>query len=131
MRALPATAVALALALVAAGAPSASSSERSGLRIREVVRDTGSLYTEGAIQFVSVRRANGHGATTRRLLAEVTIPRAPGRYRVRSWTRTCSGTCDRLDPPTLRCHGRVRVRAGQMTGVRVITGPGRRCRIRA
>ena len=115
------------------GANPALADRRTGeLRIRERGVDTGAVYIEGAYQYVTVRRTRGQRIVYRRRSANGLSARlrlAPGYYRVDSWTRSCAGTCETLDPPSYRCHGSFRVRAGRYVTGTIHSGVGIRCRI--
>jgi hypothetical protein len=113
--------------------PAAIASPETGeLRLRDRTMQTNSVYIEGALYYVAVRRARDrrlvfHTRFGERLSRQVTVP--SGYYEVTSWTRTCSGTCQNLDPPSLRCQGTVRVRAGRFITATIVHGVGLRCRV--
>jgi len=123
--------VAIAFGLVAAN--SALADRTTGeLRVRERTIDTGAVYIEGAYQYVTVRRTSDRRVVHRRrsangLSARLRLP--PGYYRVESWTRSCVGTCEQLDPPSGRCRGSFRVRGGRYVTGTIHSGVGIRCRI--
>ena len=96
-------------------------------------RPSPSAYIEGAIQEVRIFKARSE----RRVLTyrfgqnkrhHIRLP--VGRYRIRSSTRTCVGTCDRLDPPNFGCKGRFRAQRRKDVTVRISTKVGAKCRIR-
>jgi len=91
----------------------------------------GRSYEEGSISVLRVRAGRRVVVRRRRLgpLGVSLHPRA-GLFRVVSFQRPCDGNCSMLDPPVDRCSHRVRVFAGEITGVRVVTRPGRGCRMR-
>jgi hypothetical protein len=115
--------------LVPSGAPAAKLGE---LRVAEAGVDTGAIYVEGAYGYASVRRARDgrlvrRWRTTRTLSRRLRLP--AGYYRLDSWTRTCSGTCADLSPPTLGCHGYFRVRPGRHVTATIHSGVGIDCLI--
>jgi hypothetical protein len=123
----------LAVTTVAVGGPGvAAAGERAGeLRVRPAVEQTGSAYVEGAFQFVAVERArDGRSFMARRTLRSLRLALPAGYYRVRSWTRTCSGTCAVLDPRIHSCRAQFRVRAGRFTTATVTYGAGIACRVK-
>jgi hypothetical protein len=102
------------------------------LRIRERKVETGSVYIEGAYQYVSVRRTRDNRLVYRARSANALRARLrlrPGYYRVASWTRSCSGSCDRLDPPSDSCRGLFRVRPGRFVTATIRSGVGVPCRV--
>jgi hypothetical protein len=103
------------------------------LRVGERVLPSDSMYFEGGIEFVTLHRVSTGRLVVRRRfgMGEIALSRrlAPGSYRVASWTQTCSGTCDRLDPPSNRCQRTVRVSAGRTRRVTVLSKVGANCRI--
>jgi zinc D-Ala-D-Ala dipeptidase len=127
------TRVALVVMAVAAGAAPAAdaAAPRGTLDVRQRFDYSAGQYFEGSVSYLRVRKG-------RRVVAErsragpVTLERRfrPGLYRVASYQRPCSGNCTFLDMPTDRCSRRVRVFASETTAARVVTRPGRRCRVR-
>ena len=102
------------------------------LRLREQVADTGAIYVEGAFQFATVRRTRDGRLMYRTRGEEGIAARLslrPGFYRVASWTRSCAGTCDRLDPPSGYCQGSFRVRRSRYVTATIHSGVGVPCRI--
>ena len=107
---------------------------RGALHIREQATENGRFYVEGAYQYVSVRHVRTKRLVLRKrsavgLKANVTL--APGYYRIRSWTRTCSGNCDYLDQPSYACRRDVRVRVDRVLNATIHTAVSERCRITA
>jgi hypothetical protein len=87
------------------------------------VRDPhGVVAIEGALQFIDV--SDGRAVVTRKLPVRLHLP--PGRYTLRSVTRTCAGDCTNLDPPELPCRATVHAPAR----VQVVTHDNALCRIR-
>jgi hypothetical protein len=145
MRRLRPGIVGLVVAVAVLGAPGGAGSSSIGtgveavpvkstgeLRVRERRMDTGSVYVEGAYQYLSVRRTRDNRLMYRirsanPIRARLRLRR--GYYRVASWTRSCVGTCDRLDPPSGRCRGHFRVRAGRYVTATIRSGVGVHCRV--
>ena len=129
--------VAAAVVLAACGSGDEDVGVRGDARIvmREVQRERadGAVYAEGFLQFVEPTAAGGHEPALK-----VQIGRAPrvrtvehGEYRVSSYTRTCEAACSgALDPPTGRCSKHLSIARGDRQALRIVTVPGRRCRIR-
>jgi Beta-lactamase enzyme family len=125
--------VAAAGALVLAAAPAGAGrpSPRGTLMLSQRFDRSAGTYVEGSISYLRVRRGRrvvlrrSRGGPVRARLR----PRA-GLYRVVSFQRPCEASCSTLDPPTDRCSRRVRVYAGEGSGVRVVTRPGRGCTMR-
>jgi hypothetical protein len=120
------------IGLPACVAPATDAVDRGYLRIREQRTASGSIPIEGAYQYISVRRTSDNRVVYRdrsstRLSASLHL--RPGFYRVSSWTRTCSGTCATLDPPSDRCRGAFRVRSKRYITATIHTAFGERCRI--
>lgn len=103
------------------------------LRLGERVIQTGAMYIEGYVQYVSVRRAHDgllvyRGADgDKPISAHLRLP--TGSYVVYSWTRVCDANCGNLDPPSDGCRGALRVRSGRSVTLIVRNGPGIRCRV--
>src|SRR3954467_8829174 len=129
-------AMAATVALAGAGATAAphdASAATGDVVLLRHERPSPSAYIEGAIQEVRIFSAK----TGRRVLAyrfeqnrRHRIRLRVGRYRVRSSTRTCVGTCDQLDPPNFTCRGRFRAKRHNDVTVRISTKVGAKCRIR-
>lgn len=104
-----------------------------GLRVNERLATSDSVYAEGAYQYISVHAArNGRQILERRfVLGTISLARrlAPGSYRLRSWTQSCSGNCSMVDPPSHRCSRVVRLSRGAARRVTVLSKVGERCRI--
>jgi hypothetical protein len=125
-----AAAGALVLAVAPAGA-GPSSGHRGTLTLSHRVDTSDSLYIEGSVSYLRLKRGgrvvarrSGSGPIHTRLHPH------DGLYRVVSYQRPCEGNCSTLDPPTDRCSKRVRVYAGETSAVRAVTRPGNGCRIR-
>ena len=125
----------MALSAAALGAlviPSVAEAAPGTLDFRQAFAGR-SLYTEGSISYMRVRRERGEVVVRRRVQHRVRfrmrrrIP--PGRYVVVSFQRPCDGNCALLDLPTERCARRIRVHSGGLTEVRVTVRPGRGCRM--
>jgi hypothetical protein len=103
------------------------------LRVGERVLPSHSVYFEGAVELLTLHRASTGRLVLRQRFAmgRIALSRrlAPGSYRVASWTQTCSGTCDHLDPPSYRCQRTVRVSSGSTRRVTVLSKVGARCRL--
>jgi D-alanyl-D-alanine dipeptidase len=92
---------------------------------------SGGVYVEGSVSYLRVRNARRVVfERSRRGELGARLRLRAGRYRVTSFQRPCEGNCGLLDPPTDRCSRRVRVFAGEPTTVRIVTRPGRGCRLR-
>jgi hypothetical protein len=52
-----------------------------------------------------------------------------GRYRLSTYQRYCDGNCGYLDPPTLRCRHRIRIRSGRVLSLLVEVTFFEGCRI--
>jgi D-alanyl-D-alanine dipeptidase len=111
--------------------PSAAIGASGMLSVQQRFDLSGGVYPEGSISYLRVRK-RGRVVFERSAMGEARFRRRfrAGLYRVVSFQRPCDGNCGVLDPPTDRCSRRVRVFAGQRTRVRVVTRPGRGCRIR-
>lgn len=113
-------------------APTALSPVPKGrLVVKERHVENGSAYIEGAYQYVVVKRRDG-SVVFRARFSSGRVKRLlrTGSYRLASYTRTCSGTCDNLDPPSHRCSAGFRVKAPRRLDATVRTAVGERCRIR-
>lgn len=127
-------AIATLLGASAQVATSQGSAAGSGLlRVNERLSDSGSVYVEGAYEYLSLRIASSDRLILKRrfALGKISLSRrmVPGRYRVTSWTRSCSGNCSHLDPPTLGCRRIVRISSGATRRATVLSQVGKRCRI--
>jgi D-alanyl-D-alanine dipeptidase len=123
-----AAALLLALALPAGAAAAAP---RGMLDVSQRFDLSENAYVEGSVSHLRVRNARRVVfARARRGELGARLRLRPGRYRVTSFQRACAGDCALLDPPTDRCSRRVRVFAGERTTVRIVTRPGRGCRVR-
>ena len=94
--------------------------------------------TEGTLSYIELRRKGSDAITTTELRGpydarRLSTPLTPGRYRLRSYQRSCRGTCEDLDPPSFLCARDVRIRSGATLRARIAVdfadGPGGRCRI--
>ena len=112
-------ALACALAAVAALAPEAAAQGESGrLRASTSFDTSRGRPIEGWLDFFRVRNSAGR-LVFERQASRLDEPLASGRYRLRSFQRTCAGNCDRLDPPSPGCARELRIRAGAILRVRV------------
>jgi D-alanyl-D-alanine dipeptidase len=119
------------MAVAAGGAADAHAARRGTLDVKQRFDYSGGVYVEGSVSYLRVRK-------WRRVLVErsragpVRVEKRlrPGLYRVASYQRPCAGNCTFLDMPTDRCSRRVRVFAGETTAARIVTRPGRGCRVR-
>src|SRR4051812_11774884 len=131
--------IAAAVTLGACGddSPSAARGDaRVGVREIHRERADGAVYPEGVIQFVELAARGQPGPAVK---LELELGGKPvvrtvehGEYLVSSYTRTCESACTaQLDPPTGRCAMRLSIAPGERKALRVVTIPGRRCRIQA
>jgi hypothetical protein len=119
---------------IAFAAPHATSDAHApqataGTLAATVTHDTSrAVPTEGSVSYVSVRNARGRGVLQAELreTANVASALVPGRYRLSTYQRTCSGTCALLDAPSHRCFRDVRVRAGRRLAARITVRWGQR-----
>jgi hypothetical protein len=106
---------------------------RGVLRATGQLKPSSSVYTEGALEYVSVRRAGSGVLVLKREypLGKIKLARRllAGSYRLTSWTRTCSGNCGYLDPPGYACSRAIRIRAGTTLRAIVVSEVGKHCRI--
>jgi hypothetical protein len=91
---------------------------------------------EGYVSYLRVEPAHGAAVITGRLPGSqrVTLRLPPGRYRLRSWQRTCDGNCSYLDQPTIECARAFTLHRGEplaatiqvdwTSGCTVVLGPG-------
>lgn len=135
-----ATALVLATACVAMQGLSVSRARATGgpssgvLRVGERVQPSDAAYIEGAVELVTLHRVSSGRLVLRQRFGfgRIALSRrlSPGSYRVASWTQTCSGTCDHLDPPSYRCVRTLRVSAGSARRVTVLSKVGAPCRMK-
>ena len=118
------------LAVAPAGA-GPSSAKHGTLTLSHRIDSSDGIYIEGSVSYLRLRhdgrvvaRRSGSGPIHTRLRPH------DGLYRAVSFQRPCDGNCSVLDPPTDRCSKRVRVYAGEVSGVRVVTRPGSGCTMR-
>ena len=123
------TVVLSVVALAACGnAPAAG--PRGTIRVVHAIE---CCYVEGAFTGVRIENEAGDQLLRRErqglaLAGELATEAVrPGRYRVETWERPCSGSCDQLDAPTDRCTIDVTVAADATTDVRVRVAPGLGC----
>ena len=114
---------------VAVSAPAAP--PRGTLSVSHRLDASAGPYIEGSIAYLrAVRRGRVIVRRSSQALRwRVRRQLRAGLYRVSSFQRPCSGNCSTLDPPIDRCSRRVRVYGGERTSVRIVTRPGRGCRV--
>jgi hypothetical protein len=119
----------LAAVVVPLGATAGSASAPRPLIVVKVRYDNSQTFPiEGARGYLRLRKRGRLVAESnrRRLVRRV----APGRYRLRSFQRTCVGTCANLDPPSHACARRFRVKRGQTARISVVVPwHKKRCRM--
>ena len=116
----------------ATGAAQSDADARLVVKNRHV--DNGGVYIEGAFQYVVLKREDGSVLFKRRYpFGNVRLNRAfpPGAYRLASYTRSCSGNCNYLDPPSNRCRASVALQSGRRAVYVLRTATGERCRLKA
>ena len=59
----------------------------------------------------------------------MTLRLDPGSYRLVSFQRPCSASCDTLDPPTDACSRNVVVTAGRSVAVTITLRPAEGCSV--
>ena len=137
------------LALVGAVAPAAAAADTGRLVVKGKFVDTGSVYTEGAFQYLVIkRRDTGEEVLRREYRGRVWLNRAfpQGGYRLISYTRACGGICPSrdpepctdaacpapgsLDPPSDRCARNFSLPDGKTLRAALRIGAGTPCRIR-
>jgi hypothetical protein len=109
------------------------------VRVRQVFDMSDGAYFEGSYSYVRVERPQGgklleerlpHGepAGHEKFVSDAVLRLDPGDYRLVSFQRPCSGSCDSLDSPTDECERVIRVtrREGLIT---VTVRPGEGCAI--
>lgn len=97
----------------------------------------GAIPEEGFNSYIVLRRRSANGALRPVLRAElqdgipaVSAPVEPGRYRISAYLRTCSGTCESLDPPSHGCGRDVTVSSGERVRATItVKGTAEHCRI--
>jgi hypothetical protein len=124
---------AAALLGFAGSAPAGSGDPSSRLIVKGTAVDTGSVYIEGAFQYVVVmRRQTGARVLSYEFGGRVSVdaPLRPGRYRLVSYTRPCSAVCHptSLDAPTDRCSRAFTLRRGRTVKLVLRIGDGIPCR---
>jgi hypothetical protein len=134
-----AASIALASAMLATAATTSTGSARraaaddGGLRLGEHLKPSNSLYTEGALEYVTIRKTGSRALVVRRkfALGKINLARRlpARRYRIASYTRTCSGNCDHLDPPAYACGRTVTIKRGATLRATVESQVGKVCRI--
>ena len=122
--------IAVAAAAAVPVSPAEAAGPRGTLNVDQRFDYSGGPYIEGSISHLRVRR-DGRVVAKRSRAGGVSLSRRlrPGLYRVGSFQRPCSGNCSMLDPPAERCSRHVHVFAGETSTVRVLTRPGRGCRV--
>lgn len=93
----------------------------------------GAISTEGAVQRLELRRAEGDGLVAEADLTEdepFRRPLAPGRYLVVSFTRPCVANCGNLGEPVGRCERQLELGPRERVTVRLEATVGERCTIR-
>lgn len=131
MQARTLLALGLATGLALASTSGAPAAEPGILEVNHVVDSSRGAYREGAVSHLRVRRAAVVVAFHREQAPAYSVRRhpRPGSLLLESFQRICEAGCTRLARPTDRCSRSVRVFAGETTGVRITTRPGRGCRI--
>jgi hypothetical protein len=128
-------AVIAAVAAVLGAAPGlAHDAEPGQLVVKERRADTGAVYVEGFYSYLAIRRARTGQLVLRRRYEDgpVRLNRRlhPGRYRLISYVRACSGNCEQgQDPPRDRCARTFRLPSGSVRRATLHTGVGRPCRV--
>lgn len=125
-------------AVVAATAWAAATGDAAGghgqLVVREKVVDKFGVYEEGARSYLRVRRVADGKTVVRRKYRGVRIrhaERLPARrYRIISFVRPCSGSCQRLDAPADRCSAEFRLPRKSELTAKIITNDGSPCQIK-
>ena len=113
--------------------PPSPSNPTLGTLVVQQSRIIGGFYIEGAFAYVEV--TNESGAPVARVedseyhlakeLARVEL--TPGRYMIRSYVRSCAGSCAALDGPTDGCEFTVDIAAAGTVEVHVERQVGRPC----
>jgi hypothetical protein len=121
---IPVVLVAAGVAL-AAGASAADAGDghaSSGTLDLQLRPPGGEVYTEGSVTHVRLVSASGRVVVDREREVDPLLSRrlAPGRYRLDTYQRGCSGTCARLDPPSARCSRTIVIRAGTTLALRLV-----------
>ena len=113
------------------------------LVIHEQALKSKASFTEGAIGFLSIRRADDgtvvfNGRYGYRRSGDLPFQKIPihfdrslpaGRYRIVSYVRSCPASCgDPLDPPSDRCEKPLELKDGQRVDVTLFTVVLRPCR---
>jgi hypothetical protein len=112
--ALASSAVLLATGQAGGGAPVTHGKLRASVTV-----DTSlGIPIEGSLSFFRLRARDG-SVVFDRGAARLDEALPVGRYRLASYQRTCSGTCDTLDPPSDRCARGLRIRRGRTLRVHV------------
>jgi hypothetical protein len=113
--------------------PPVASAPRGTLDYRQALDTSRGTYVEGAFSYLQVHDSSGRLVVEReyrhRPRFRLRRPLPPGRYRVTSFQRPCSGTCELLDPPADSCTRRIRVLPRGLTVVRAAVRPGRGCEL--
>lgn len=127
-------AFAAAVLVLAAWSTASVAAAPATLHVTQVIAPGTPLPVEGSIPYIRVSRADGSTVVRRRLDLTrrrpfANVPLAPGRYRLQSWQRHCSGNCGRLDPPSDRCGRWFRIRPGRRLNATITVRYGSGCRI--
>jgi hypothetical protein len=82
----------------------------------------GEVYTEGSVTHVRLVTASGRILVDGEREVKPLLARrlAPGRYRLSTYQRGCSGTCETLDPPSARCSRSIAIHAGTTLALRLV-----------
>jgi hypothetical protein len=109
-----------ALAPVAADALQAQ--EAGQLIVREKFDPGKGIPIEGYVSNLVVRRAGSGAIALRESQAaplRVTSVLSRGRYRLRTYIRTCDGNCSLLDSPSNSCSGALRIASERVVKVTI------------
>jgi hypothetical protein len=124
-RALKTLAASFALALLLAVAPAArgAAQQAGSLVVHEKFDSSAGIPVEGYVSYLVVRRARSGEVALREsspALLNTDSVLARGRYRLRSFIRTCSGNCGFLDSPSNFCATTFRLGAGEVVKAKVL-----------
>jgi hypothetical protein len=117
------------VAAVLAASPATAQTPAAGrLTVHVKHVRSNSMYIEGSIQYLVVKRG-GEQVLRRRISKGTHTFLTVGRYWVSSYTRVCEANCGNLDAPSYRCSRYLDLRGGDRVSMTLRVRVGRRCSI--
>lgn len=120
--------------MLGAGGSAPTSAPTDTARLRLTQEQTDCCYMEGQVSFATIRDLWGRDVAHRAfeqmgdVFPVLDLELRPGRYRVETYQRPCSGNCGMLDAPTDRCSLSIDLKSGETWFLTTSFAPGRGCK---